>query len=94
MHLAAGQIPSSDQDRVAAVVVFGDPDNGSGFPGVLNGRSVTFCNDGDNICEGGDLILLPHLTYGEVSLYQRRIKTVTDKLQDAGKAADFVASHL
>ncbi len=44
MHLSAGQIPSTVQNRVAAVVVFGDPDNGQGFPGVLNGRSITFCS--------------------------------------------------
>lgn len=63
MHLAAGQISSAVQNRVAAVVVFGDPDNGDGFPGVLNGRSITFCADGDNICDGGDIILPPHLRF-------------------------------
>ncbi|KAF5357980.1 hypothetical protein D9756_001208 [Leucocoprinus leucothites] len=78
VHLAAGQISSAVQNRVAAVVVFGDPDNGDGFPGVLNGRSITFCADGDNICDGGDIILPPHLSYGA----------------NAGDAAAFVASHL
>ncbi|KAJ3575934.1 hypothetical protein NP233_g755 [Leucocoprinus birnbaumii] len=78
VHLAAGQISSSVQNRVAAVVVFGDPDNGDGFPGVLNGRSITFCANGDNICQGGDIILPPHLSYGA----------------NAGQAASFVASHL
>jgi cutinase len=52
---------------VRAVVVFGDPDNGDGFPGVLNSREITFCAQGDNICAGGDLVLPPHLSYGQVS---------------------------
>ena len=95
VHLAARQISSSVQNRVAAVVVFGDPDNGSGFPGVLNGRSITFCNVGDDICAGGDLILAPHLEYGAVSLYQRLVRTVADDFpQNAGDAAKFVNSHL
>ena len=95
VHLAAQQISSSVQNRVAAVVVFGDPDNGSGFPGVLNGRSITFCNTGDDMCAGGDFILPAHLTYGAVSLYQRRVRTVTDNFpQNAGDAANFVNSHL
>jgi len=95
VHLAARQISLSVQNRVAAVVVFGDPDNGSGFPGVLNGRSITFCNVGDDICAGGDLILAPHLEYGAVSLYQRLVRTVADDFpQNAGDAAKFVNSHL
>jgi len=54
--------------------VFGDPDDGSGFPGVLNNRSITFCHPLDNICSGGILILPAHLTYGiEVSLFSRHI---------------------
>ncbi|KAF9446411.1 carbohydrate esterase family 5 protein [Macrolepiota fuliginosa MF-IS2] len=77
-HLAANQLSSTVQNRVNAVVVFGDPDNGDGFPGVLNGRSITFCATGDDICLGGDIILAPHLSYGS----------------DAPAAAAFVASHL
>ncbi|XP_006457779.1 hypothetical protein AGABI2DRAFT_190202 [Agaricus bisporus var. bisporus H97] len=77
-HLAANQISSSVQNRVNAVVVFGDPDNGDGFPGVLNGRSITFCADGDNICDGGIIVLPPHFSYG----------------QNVGEAASFVVSHL
>ena len=95
MHLAAGQISSNIQNRIAAVVVFGDPDNGRSFPGVLGGRSITFCAVGDDICAGGVAILPAHLSYGSVSFYQRRIKTETDYfLQDAGSAAAFVLSHL
>ncbi|EKM82449.1 hypothetical protein AGABI1DRAFT_117924 [Agaricus bisporus var. burnettii JB137-S8] len=63
-HLAAEQLSSSVRERVNAVVVFGDPKNGDGFPGVLDDRSITFCAFGDNICDGGVLVLLPHLSYG------------------------------
>jgi hypothetical protein len=52
-------------------VVFGDPDDGDGFPGVLNDRSITFCAFGDDICAGGILVLPPHLSYGAVG-YQYR----------------------
>lgn len=43
--------------------------------GVAEDKQKVFCNNGDNICDGGNLILLPHLTYG----------------QDADEAADFAA---
>ncbi|KXN91448.1 Cutinase [Leucoagaricus sp. SymC.cos] len=78
VHLAADQISPSVQNKVNSVVVFGDPDNGDGFRGVLNDRSITFCANGDNICQGGDIILPPHLSYGA----------------NAPQAAQFVASHL
>ncbi|EKM82339.1 hypothetical protein AGABI1DRAFT_110999 [Agaricus bisporus var. burnettii JB137-S8] len=78
VHLSASQISSSVQNRVNAVVVFGDPDNGDGFPGVLNGRSITFCANGDNICDGGVIVLPAHLSYGS----------------NAGQAADFVVSRV
>ncbi|TFK35878.1 cutinase [Crucibulum laeve] len=77
-HLAAKQLSSTVQSRVNAVVVFGDPDDNQGFPGVLNGRSITFCAQGDDICSGGQIINAAHLSYGS----------------DAGAAASFVASHV
>jgi len=77
-HLAATQLSSTVQNRVSAVVVFGDPDDNKGFPGVLNGRSITFCAQGDDICAGGDIINAAHLSYGA----------------DAPAAASFVASHV
>lgn len=67
-HLAAQRLTTAIQNRVSAAVVFGDPMDGDGFPGVINGRSITFCNSGDNICDGGFLILPAHLTYGNVSV--------------------------
>ncbi|KAF7778444.1 CAZyme family CE5 [Agaricus bisporus var. burnettii] len=78
VHLSAKQISSSVQERVKAVVVFGDPDNGDGFPGVLNSRSITFCAIGDTICDGGIIVFPPHFTYG----------------LNVGEAAAFVVSHL
>ncbi|KIJ52489.1 carbohydrate esterase family 5 protein [Sphaerobolus stellatus SS14] len=78
VHKAAPQLSSSVQSRVNAVVMFGDPDDGQALPGVLNGRSLTFCATGDDICTGGQIIGAPHLSYGA----------------DAGAAASFVASHV
>ncbi|GJJ13867.1 hypothetical protein Clacol_008124 [Clathrus columnatus] len=77
-HLAAGEISSTVADRVNAVVVFGDPDDGQPFPGVLQGRSITFCAQGDDICQGGQIINAAHLSYGD----------------DAGAAASFVVQQI
>ncbi|KAF6763308.1 cutinase [Ephemerocybe angulata] len=63
-HLAAGQLTSAIQDRVVAVVTFGDPDENTALPGVLESRRKTFCNVGDLICTGQPIVLAPHLTYG------------------------------
>lgn len=51
--------------------------NGTAVQGVSAAKTKVFCHAGDNICEGGDRVLLPHTTYG---------------LLDAGAAADFVVS--
>ncbi|KAF5323813.1 hypothetical protein D9619_012987 [Psilocybe cf. subviscida] len=64
VHLAAAELSSTNQKRVKAVVIFGDPDDGQSLPGGLNAVEKTFCHVGDDICAGGDLILTPHLTYG------------------------------
>ncbi|GLB35408.1 putative catalyzes the hydrolysis of cutin, a polyester that forms the structure of plant cuticle [Lyophyllum shimeji] len=77
-HLAAGKLSSAVQSRVNAAVVFGDPDDGQPFPGPINNHVKTFCHDGDNICDGGVLVLPPHLTYGD----------------DAPAAAAFVVSQI
>ncbi|KAH8801264.1 cutinase [Flagelloscypha sp. PMI_526] len=78
VHNAAALISTTTANHVAAVVVFGDPDNGDAFGKGLDAKSITFCRDGDNICDGGDLILPPHLAYGA----------------DTGKAATFIASKV
>ncbi|GLB38076.1 putative catalyzes the hydrolysis of cutin, a polyester that forms the structure of plant cuticle [Lyophyllum shimeji] len=77
-HLAAGKLSSDVQNRVNAVVVFGDPDNGQPFPGPINNHVKTFCHTGDDICAGGDVIGPSHLDYGN----------------DAPAAADFVVSQI
>ncbi|TFK40467.1 cutinase [Crucibulum laeve] len=63
-HLAAARLSSTIQNRVSAVVTFGDPDRDQALPGVLQGRRKTFCAAGDLICEGQPIILAPHLSYG------------------------------
>ena len=66
-HLAARQLSSSEQNRIVAVVTFGDPYRSTALPGVLQSRRKTFCNLGDLICTGQPIVLAPHLTYGTVS---------------------------
>lgn len=59
-------------------VIFGDPDNGTAVAGVSAANTLVICHDGDNICEHGDTILEPHLTYG---------------VQNSGQAAAFVKAQ-
>ncbi|PPQ73708.1 hypothetical protein CVT24_007263 [Panaeolus cyanescens] len=63
-HRAAGRLAANIQERVVAVVTFGDPNERRALPGVLQSRRRTFCATGDLICSGLSLILPPHLTYG------------------------------
>ena len=69
VHLAADHLSAAYQDRVVAVVTFGDPDRDRVLPGVLESRRETFCAAGDLICEGEAIrvVLPPHLSYGAVS---------------------------
>jgi len=67
-HIAANRLSSAIQNRVVAVVTFGDPNRDKALPGVLQSRRKTFCNFGDLICEGLPTILAAHLTYGTVCL--------------------------
>jgi cutinase len=45
-----------------SVVIFGDPDNGKAVGNIPAAKTKVICHTGDNICQGGDLILTPHLT--------------------------------
>lgn len=63
-HLAARQLSTTVQNRVVAVVTFGDPYESTALPGVFQSRRKTWCNFGDLICAGLPTILAPHLTYG------------------------------
>lgn len=58
------QVPAETAAMVAAVVLFGDPDNGQPVQGVDAGNVITFCHDGDLICKGQPVVLPAHLTYG------------------------------
>jgi cutinase len=78
LHNSAKILGSSVMARVSAVVIFGDPDDGQAVQGIDPSKVLVICHAGDNICQGGDLILLPHLTYA----------------QNANQAASFVAGHL
>ena len=76
VHNAARLLPAATMAQVSSVVIFGDPDNGQAVQGIGSSKVLVICHDGDNICQGGDLILLPHLTYSE----------------NAGEAAAFVVA--
>ena len=49
-------------------------DNGAAVTGVSAAKTKVICHNGDNICQHGNLVLTPHLTYS----------------QNAGEAAQFV----
>ncbi|KAF9053148.1 cutinase [Panaeolus papilionaceus] len=63
-HRAAARLSSSVQQRVVAVVTFGDPYEDTALPGVLQSRRKTFCAFGDLICEAQPVVLPAHLGYG------------------------------
>lgn len=71
-----GNLDAATASQISAVVLFGDPKDGQALPNVDASKVLTVCHAGDNICAGGDIILLAHLTYAE----------------DADSAAAFVAS--
>ncbi|KAF5358987.1 hypothetical protein D9758_004833 [Tetrapyrgos nigripes] len=78
VHNSAKLLSSDVSARVNAAVIFGDPDNGDAVDGIGADATKVVCHNGDNICAHGDLILPPHLTYG----------------QDTPAAAQFIASKL
>ncbi len=42
-------------------------DKGDAIKGIPASKTKIICHAGDNICDGGILVLPPHLTYGLVS---------------------------
>ncbi|TGZ80869.1 cutinase-domain-containing protein [Ascodesmis nigricans] len=62
-HKAAARMPTAHRSYVGAIVLFGDPNNGTPFPGVLNNNVLTFCNDGDLICDGWPIPTSDHSNY-------------------------------
>lgn len=67
MHNAAGQLAANVASQVSAAVTFGDPNNGDAIPNIAAAKTKVICNAGDNICDGGILILIPHLTVRHLS---------------------------
>ncbi|KAF8533896.1 hypothetical protein BDD12DRAFT_897510 [Trichophaea hybrida] len=62
-HKAVARIAATLSTKVAGIVLFGDPDNGQPFPGVLKKNVLTFCNVDDPICFGIPLPILSHQKY-------------------------------
>lgn len=58
--------------------MFGDPDDGDAVGTIPASKVKTICHNGDNICDGGILVLPAHLNYQE----------------DAQTAAQWVASQV
>ncbi|KAJ4421070.1 hypothetical protein N0V82_003974 [Gnomoniopsis sp. IMI 355080] len=78
-HTAADNLANSAAlNQIAAVVIFGDPNNGDPVGTIAADKVKIICHDGDNICDGGVLVLPPHLNYQI----------------DAKTAADFIASKV
>ncbi|KAK3933611.1 cutinase [Diplogelasinospora grovesii] len=78
VHNAAKLLPAATMAKVSSVVIFGDPDYPTPVVNVPASQQLVICHAGDNICQAGDLILLPHLTYAI----------------DADQAAAFVVAQL
>ncbi|KFY75163.1 hypothetical protein V499_04862 [Pseudogymnoascus sp. VKM F-103] len=74
VHNAANQLSADNSAKVAAAVIFGDPDDGDAVGSIPAAKVDVICHAGDNICDGGIIILPAHLTYS----------------MDAGAAAAFV----
>ncbi|KAH8677859.1 cutinase-domain-containing protein [Xylariales sp. PMI_506] len=65
VHNAAKQLPASVLSQVKGAIIFGDPDNGTAVAGIPAANTKVICHTGDNICQHGDAILTPHLTYSQ-----------------------------
>lgn len=63
MHLATASLPANTTSKIASVVLFGDPKNGTALQGVDGSKVLTICDAGDDICQGGDRIGVAHLSY-------------------------------
>ena len=106
VHLAAANISTEDQNHVAAVVTFGDPDRDQLLPGDLENRRENFCAEGDLICKGKPVVLPgkpfvlpPHLSYGKVSELRHHSKDNSECLtacfcQNTPAAAAFIVERV
>ncbi|KUI61801.1 Cutinase [Cytospora mali] len=78
VHNAANQISSDVTDFVAAVLIFGDPDDGESVGDIPSDKVHVICHTLDGICLHTGIITLAHLDYQE----------------DAPAAAQWVAAEL
>lgn len=62
VHKAADIVGSSGMTPISSVVIFGDPLSDTPVTGAAS-KTKVLCHFGDNICDGGDLVLPMHLTY-------------------------------
>lgn len=63
VHNAAKMMDAATSAKVNSVLIFGDPNNGTAVGSIPAAKTKVICHDGDNICQHGDQILQPHLTY-------------------------------
>ena len=63
IHLAVKQLSASTASQVAAVVFFGDPDDGQALQNIAADETDTYCFDTDLICDGLPIVLPAHLSY-------------------------------
>ncbi|KAK1227895.1 hypothetical protein PQX77_009085 [Marasmius sp. AFHP31] len=61
VHNSAKLLTSAVTSRVNAVVTFGDPYQNQPVGSIPSSNVRVVCHAGDNICEGGVLVLAPHL---------------------------------
>ncbi|KAH8659140.1 cutinase-domain-containing protein [Tricladium varicosporioides] len=63
VHLATASLPPSTTSKIASVILFGDPKNGTALTGIDATKVMTFCHTKDDICKGGNQLSLSHLNY-------------------------------
>ena len=54
VHLATTSLPASSTSKLASIVLFGDPKNGTAVPNIDSKRVWSICHAGDQICQGKD----------------------------------------
>lgn len=48
---------------LGVVLIYGDPNDGDPVGSIPSSKVKIICHEGDNICEGGILVLPPHTNY-------------------------------
>jgi len=78
VHNSAKNYSSAAVALIKASVIFGDPDSSVPVAQIPLSRQKVYCDPTDDICQGGDIVGLAHLSYSK----------------DFGDAANFVKSEL